>query len=80
MQIKLAREDLSKEPKSVDIDKLLVEIEEKKPIIYYLDKTNNPKDIIAFAERVEKAKNNIYLREVKYTLDEEDYVYEVHIL
>ncbi len=80
MQIKLAREDLTKEPKAVDVDKLLAEIEEKKPIIYYLDRTNNPKDIIAFAEKVEKTKANIYLREVKYTLDEEDYMYEVHIL
>jgi len=80
MQLKFAREDLTKEPKVVDVDKLLVEIEEKKPVIYYLDKTNNPKDIVAFAEKVEKTKSNIYLREVKYSLDEDDYMYEVHIL
>jgi HP0268 len=80
MQLKLAREELGKEPKAIDADKLLEEMLESKPCIRYLDKTNVGKDMVTFAEKVEKAKANVYLREVKFGLDPEEFMYEVHVL
>lgn len=80
MQLKLAREDQSSNPKTITIEKLLEEITVKRPCIYYFDKSNSHKDLIALVEKVEKINASIYLREVKYGLDEGDYMYEVHIV
>ncbi len=80
MQLKLARKDLNSDPKSISIEKLLEEIATKRPCIYYFDKSNSHKDLIALVEKVEKLNASIYLREVKYGLDEQDYMYEVHII
>ncbi len=80
MQLKLAREDLSSNPKTITLDKLLEEVGAKRPCIYYIDKTNAHKDLIAVVEKLEAISSSIYLREVKYGLDEQDYMYEVHII
>lgn len=80
MQLKLAREDLSSNPKTITLDKLLEEVGTKRPCIYYFDKTNSHKDLIAVVEKLEAISSSIYLREVKYGLDEQDYMYEVHII
>ena len=80
MQLKLAGEDSNANPKTVTVDKLLEEAMTKRPCIYYFDKSNSHKDLIALVEKVEKLHAGIYLREVKYGLDEQDYLYEVHII
>ena len=80
MQLKLAREDLNSNPKSITVEKLLEEVAAKRPCIYYFDKSNSHKDLIALVEKVEKLSASIYLREVKYGLDEQDYMYDVHII
>lgn len=80
MQLKLAREDLNSNPKTITVEKLLEEISTKRPCIYYFDKSNSHKDLIALVEKVEKLGASIYLREAKYGLDEGDYLYEVHFI
>lgn len=80
MQLKLAREDNNSNPKIITVEKLLEEVAAKRPCIYYFDKSNSHKDLITLVEMVEKMNAGIYLREVKYGLDEQDYLYEVHII
>lgn len=48
--------------------------------IFYFDKENSHKDLVALVEHFEEKDFSVYLREVKYGLDEADYMYEVHIL
>ena len=48
--------------------------------IFYFDKENSHKDLVALVEHFEDMNYSVYLREVKYGLDENDYMYEVHIL
>ena len=80
MQIKLAREDLKANPKSVSVDKIIEDAVNKKQTIFYFDRTNAHKDLIALVEKIESANFSVYLREVKYGLDEQDYMYEVNVV
>jgi hypothetical protein len=80
MQLKLVREEVNGKPKDVTIEKLLEDAKAKRPCIFYFDRTNVHKDLISMVEHIEKAKMSVYLREVKYGLDDNDYMYEVHIV
>lgn len=80
MQIKLAREDLKANPKSISVDKIIEDALSKKQTIYYFDRSNAHKDLIALVEKLEANNLSVYLREVKYGLDEQDYLYEVNIV
>ena len=55
-------------------------LEEKKSDIFYCDKENSHKDMQALLEYFEKKGKHAYFREVRYGLDEGDYMYEMHIL
>ena len=68
MDIKLVREHISEI------------LESKKMDIFYCDKENSHKDMMALMEYFEKKGKHVYFREVKYGLDEGDYMYEFHIL
>lgn len=48
--------------------------------IFYFDKENSHKDLVALVEHFETKGFSVYLREIKYGLGEGDYMYEVHIL
>lgn len=80
MEIKLARKELSKKPQTISLKKIEDDLKNKDQIIYYLDKDNSQKDLKAFIEYFEEKGFSVYPRTVKYGLDENDYMYEVHIL
>jgi len=80
MELKIAREELTQEPKIVDVTEIeeIIKIEEQK--ILYFDRDNSHKTMIEFVEHFEKLGYSVYFRDVKYGLDEGNYMYEVHIL
>ena len=80
MDIKLVREKKSEKPQKVTIKKLEEMLEAQKMDIFYCDKENSHKDMMALMEYFEKKGKHVYFREVKYGLDEGDYMYEFHIL
>lgn len=80
MELKIAREDLSKKPKSVDLEEIQKEIEASEQKILYFDRENSHKTMIEFVEHFETLGYSVYFRDVKYGLDEDNYMYEVHIL
>jgi hypothetical protein len=80
MELKLARTTLESKPKKINLDKIESEIESSKQKIYYFDKENTHKDLVALVDHFEERGCGVYLREVKYGLNENDYMYEVHIL
>jgi hypothetical protein len=78
MKLKLARTTLKAKPKVIELSK----IEEMLPSksIFYFDKDNAHKDLKALIEYFEERGYNVYMREVKYGLNEDEYIYEVHIV
>ncbi|WP_299548367.1 HP0268 family nuclease [uncultured Helicobacter sp.] len=80
MDIKLARTHISEKPAKITVKKLEEMLEEKKSDIFYCDKENSHKDMQALLEYFEKKGKRAYFREVRYGLDEGDYMYEIHIL
>ncbi len=78
MKLKLARTTLRAKPKMIDLDKIEDELE--KQSIFYFDKDNSHKEMIELIEYFEQREYSVYMREVKYGLDDNEYIYEVHIV
>ncbi|MDR2151672.1 MAG: hypothetical protein LBO72_02520 [Helicobacteraceae bacterium] len=80
MELKLARTELTAKPKSVSLDKLLDATKQNGAAIFYFDKGNSHKDLMAAIKKFETEGFSAYLREIRYGLDQEDYLYQVHVL
>ncbi|SFV63376.1 hypothetical protein MNB_SV-14-753 [hydrothermal vent metagenome] len=78
MKLKLARASVTAKPKLIDIDKIEEELEKKS--IFYFDKENSHKELKSLIEHFEDKEYSVYMREVKFGLDDEEYLYEVHIV
>ena len=78
MKLKLARTTLRAKPKMVDLSK--IEDDLVKQSIFYFDKDNSHKEMIELIEHFENRDYSVYMREVKYGLDDNEYIYEVHIV
>jgi hypothetical protein len=78
MKLKLARTTLKAKPKMIDIKKLEEDLANKS--IFYFDKDNSHKEMIELIEHFEEKGYSVYMREVKYGLDDNEYIYEVHII
>ena len=80
MELKLARNGINAKPKTILLDKVEEMIDKEGHKIIYFDRENSHKDLVGLVEYFEEKDFSVYLREVKYGLDEEDYMYEIHIL
>jgi len=78
MELKLARKTLKSKPKTIGLDKIEESLE--KNSILYFDNENSHKELKALIEHFEEKGYSVYMREVKYGLDEGEYIYEVHIV
>ena len=80
MELLLARNELSDKPKKVQLDKVKEELKNLGEKIFYFDKDNSHKDMMALVDALEDEGFNVYFREVKYGLADDEYMYEVHAL
>ena len=80
MEIKLARNEINGKPKIITLEKVTEIVDKDGQKIFYFDKENSHKDLVALVEQFETKGFSVYLREIKYGLGEGDYMYEVHIL
>jgi hypothetical protein len=80
MELKLARAELSGKPKTVTLEKIESEIKKESQKIFYFDKDNSHKDLVALVDHFEEQGYSVYLKDIKYGLDDNSYMYEVHIL
>lgn len=80
MELKLAKSEMDGKPKKVDIEKIAKTIKNKEGEIIYFDKTNPHKDLMNALKFFEKEGFSVYLKEIRYGLDADDYMYQVHIL
>ena len=80
MQLKLARTELASKPKCVKIEDLQAQVEKSGQKIFYLDRENSQKDLAALVDFFDTKGFSVYQRIVRYGLNENEYMYEVHIL
>lgn len=80
MDLKFARADLEAKPKKVDLKKIDAEVEKNESIIFYFDRDNSHKDLLALQDHFEEMGKSFYMNEVKYGLSDNDYMYQVHIM
>jgi hypothetical protein len=64
--------------KTLDMEKFLENV--KKDNFYYFHRETSYKDIQDLIDELEKRGFSVYFREVKYSLEENGYMYEMHIL
>ncbi len=80
MELLFARNELNEKPKKVQLDKIKEELAKVKDKIFYFDRDNSHKDMMALVDALEEEGFNVYFREIKYGLADEEYMYEVHSL
>lgn len=80
MEIKKARVSPDGKPGKISIEHIEKELVNKAQTIIYLDKENNAKDIKKFCEYFTKTGHSVHCHEIFYGLDEDDYIYEMHII
>ncbi len=80
MELLFARTTISEKPKKVKLDKIKEELKKVGEKIFYFDKDNSHKDMMSLVEALEDEGFNVYFREVKYGLADDEYMYEVHAL
>lgn len=78
MKLKLARASITAKPKVIEINKIEEDLEKKS--IFYFDKDNSHKELKALIEYFEAKEYSVYMREVKFGLNDDEYIYEVHIV
>ncbi len=80
MTLKLAKQDKDAKQKSIKLEDIEKIVEKEGQKIFYFDHDNAHKDLVALVDHFEEKGYSVYLKEVRYGLDENDYLYEVHIL
>jgi hypothetical protein len=70
MKLKLARTTLKAKPKIIDLEKIGEMLDEKS--IFYFDRDNSHKDLKTLIEFFEEKGCSVYMREVKYGLNEDE--------
>ncbi len=68
MKLKLATTTLKSNPKTIELTKVEEELANKS--IFYFDKDNSHKELKELIEYFEEKGFSVYMREVKYGLDE----------
>jgi hypothetical protein len=76
MELKLVTTDNQTE--TISLEEFLKKI--KEDTFFYFHRDTSFKDILDLAEEVEKKGYKVYHREVKYSLEDDGYMYEIHIL
>ena len=80
MELLFARNELNEKPKKVQLDKIKEELKKNNQKIFYFDKDNSHNDMMALVDALEAEGFNVYFREIKYGLADDEYMYEVHAL
>ncbi len=80
MKLKLAKNKISDESKSVTLNEVSDIVVNEGQKIFYFDQDNSHKNLVSLVEHFEGKGLSVYLKEIKFGLDESEYMYEVHIL
>ena len=78
--LKFARTDFDTKPKKVDVEKMEAAVEKEGNMIFYFDRENSHKDLLALQDHFEEKGKSFYMSEVKFGLSDNEYMYQVHII
>ena len=80
MELLFARTQLKDKPQKVQLEDIKEKLSKKGESIFYFDKENSHKDMMKLVTSLEDDSLNVYFREIKYGLSDDEYMYEVHVL
>lgn len=80
MNLKLAKKSLKDEPQTISLESIEEAVLNEGQKFFYFDNDNPDKDMLKLVKHFEKKGISIYHRQVKYGLDDQDFIIEVHIL
>lgn len=80
MELLLARTELTDKPKKIKVEKIKEDLTGNGEKIFYFDRDNSHKDMMSLVDTFEEEGYNVYFREIKYGLADEEYMYEVHMV
>ncbi len=80
MEYKLAKTDLTSEIVKVTLEDIEKMLKSNGETIIYFDRENQDKALNKLVKYFDKQNKSVYIREVKYGLDDSDFIYEIHIL
>ncbi|MCK9454934.1 MAG: HP0268 family nuclease [Sulfurimonas sp.] len=80
MDLKFARTDVTTKPKKAELEKIEATLEKQESAIFYFDRENSHKDLLALQDFFEAKGKSFYMNEVKYGLADNEYMYQVHII
>ncbi len=80
MELKIARTEPTAKPKKIEIEKIDELLAKNDSTILYFDRENSHKDLLELQDHYENEGKSFYMREVRYGLSDNEYMYEVHIL
>ena len=80
MELKVARAEEGAKIKKLDVAKIEEMVAKEGSAILYFDRENSHKDLLALQDHFEAQGISFYMREVRYGLADNEYMYEVHIL
>jgi hypothetical protein len=80
MELKLARVELNSKPKKIELSKIEEMVEKENSVIIYFDRDNSHKDLLELQDYFEEKGKSFYMKEVKYGLADNEYMYQVHII
>ena len=80
MELLFARTQLKDKPEKVQLEDIKDKLSKEGEKIFYFDKENSHKDMMKLVTSLEDDNLNVYFREVKYGLSDDEYMYEVHVL
>ncbi len=78
MKLKLAKPTLKSKSKTIELEKIEEMLPQKS--IFYFDRENEHKDMKALIEYFEAKDYSVYMKEVRYGLNDDEFIYEVHII
>jgi hypothetical protein len=80
MEYKLAKADFNSEAKIVTLEEVEGMLKSDRETIIYFDRDNSEKALNKLAKHFDEKDKSVYIREVRFGLDEKDSLYEIHIL
>lgn len=80
MDLKLARKELNEKQKTISLKEIEKQVEENGSATFYLDKDNSIKDIQKMRISLEKNSKSVHWNELRYGLDKDSFLYELHII
>jgi hypothetical protein len=81
MKLKLAKKSLSeKKLKTIDIKTIEKELEQNPSKVFYFDNENDHKNLVSLVDHFTDKGLSVHLKEVKFSLSENEYIYEFWVL